>query len=88
VHTISLPFNPGDVIHRFGVKVTSPARTIMDAAEAGADPSSIQAAIAGALQQGLLTEGELLEAVRDRPKRVRDLVERAIWQNGEHAHVP
>jgi len=74
VHTISQPFGAGEVVQRFGVRVTSPARSIADAAEAGTDPSMIHEVIARALQQGLLTEGDLRMAVQDRPKRVRDLV--------------
>jgi predicted transcriptional regulator of viral defense system len=87
VHTISQPFRPGEVIQRFGVKVTSPARSIADAAEAGTDPSTIHEVIGSALRQGLLTEGDLHEAVEDRPKRVRDLVERAVRENGTRAPV-
>jgi predicted transcriptional regulator of viral defense system len=74
VHTTSRPFDAGEVVQRFGVKVTSPARSIADAAEAGTDPSAIREVIGRALQQGLLTERDLREAVQGRPKRVRDLV--------------
>lgn len=87
VHTISQPFHPGEVVQRFGVKVTSPARSIADAAEAGTDPSTIQEVIGNALRQGLLTEGDLHKAVQDRPKRVRDLVNRAVRENGTRAPV-
>ena len=87
VHTISRPFDPGDVVQRFGVRVTSPARSIADAAEAGTDPSVIHEVIGCALRQGLLTEGDLRKVVHDRPKRVRDLVERAIRENGTRAPV-
>jgi hypothetical protein len=85
VHTISQPFHPGEVVQRFGVKVTSPARSIADAAEAGTDPSTIHEVIGNALRQGLLTERDLDEAVQERPKRVRDLVERAVRENGARA---
>ena len=87
VHTISRPYHPGEVVQRFGVKVTSPARSIADAAEAGTDPNSVQEAIGSALRQGLLTAEELHKAVHERPKRVRDLVERAIKENGKRAPV-
>jgi len=87
VHTVTRPFHPGEVVQRFGVKVTSPARSIADAAEAGTDPSSIHEAIGSALRQGLLTAEELHKAAHDRPKRVRDLVERAIKENGQRASV-
>lgn len=87
VHTISRPFHPGEVLQRFGVKVTSPARSVADAAEAGTDPSTIHQVIGRALQQGLLTEGDLGEAVRNRPRRVRDIVGRALGENRTHANV-
>ncbi len=87
VHTISRPFDPGDVVQRFGVKVTSPARSIADAAEAGTDPSVIHEVIGSALRQGLLTEGDLRQVAHDRPKRVRDLVERAVRESGTRAPV-
>jgi len=87
VHTITQPFRPGEVVQRFGVKVTSPARSITDAAEAGTDPSTIHEAIRTALRQGLLTEEDLSKAVEGRPKRVRDLVERAVKQGRMHAQV-
>jgi predicted transcriptional regulator of viral defense system len=87
VHTVTRPFPPGEVVQRFGVKVTSPARSIADAAQAGTDPSSIQEAIGNALRQGLLTAEELHKAVHERPKRVRDLVERAIKENEKRAEV-
>jgi predicted transcriptional regulator of viral defense system len=85
VHTVTRPFHPGEVVQRFGVKVTSPARSIADAAEVGTDPSSIHEAIGSALRQGLLTAEELHKAAHDRPKRVRDLVEQAIRENGQRA---
>ena len=87
VHTVTRPFHPGEVIQRFGVRVTSPARSIADAAEAGTDPSSIQEAIGSALRQGLLTAEELPKAAHKRPRRVRDLVERAIKEDRRRAPV-
>jgi len=41
VHTTTRPFRPEEVVNRFGVRVTAPARTIVDNAEAGTDPSVI-----------------------------------------------
>lgn len=87
VDTITRPFHPGEVVQRFGVKVTSPARSIADAAEAGTDPGTVHEVIGSALRQGLLTEGDLQKAVQERPKRVHDLVERAVWENGTRAPV-
>lgn len=64
--------------HRFGVQITSPARTIADVADIGTDPSVVIEATARALGSGLVTRGELKTAVRRRSSRVRQLVDRAI----------
>jgi predicted transcriptional regulator of viral defense system len=87
VHTITKPFDAGEVVQRFGVRLTSPARSIADAAEAGTDPSTIQEVLESALRRGLLTEGDLRKAVQERPKRVRDLVERGIGEKVTSAPV-
>ena len=87
IHTTTRAFRPGEVVQRFGVRVTSPARSIADAAHSGTDPSSIHEAIRSALRQGLLTTQELRKAVQARPKRVRDLVERAIKEGGRPATI-
>ena len=87
IHTITRGFRPDEVIQRFGVRVTSPARTVADAAQAGTDPSSIIEAVTAALEQGLLSTDELLRAAENRPRRVRDLLERAIEERDRRARV-
>lgn len=87
VHTTTKPFRPGEVVQRFGVRITSPARTIVDAAEVGTDPSVIVEAVARALEEGLLTAEELGRTVEDRSRRVRKLIERAIGEAGRRAPV-
>ena len=87
IHTTTRGYRLGEVIQRFGVRVTSPARTIADAAQAGTDPSSIIEAVTAALEQGLLSTDELWRAAEDRPRRVRDLLERAIEQSDRRARV-
>jgi len=66
------------VANRFSVQVTSPARTIADVADIGADPSVIVEATARALNTGLVSQNELHTAVKRRSTRVRQLVQRAI----------
>ena len=39
VHTTTRPLRPGDLTEREGIRLTSPARTILDAAEIGVAPS-------------------------------------------------
>jgi predicted transcriptional regulator of viral defense system len=78
LHTTTVPLHRREVTHRFGVRVTSPARTIVDAAEIGVDPSVIIEATTRALAIGLVSPNELRTAVKRRSARVRQLVERAV----------
>jgi predicted transcriptional regulator of viral defense system len=80
LHTAVTPLRRDEVANRFGVQLTSPARTIADVAESGTDPSVVVEATARALSTGLLSPSELLEAVNLRSERVRRLVDRAITE--------
>lgn len=69
------PYPIGDAFYDAeGIPLTSPARTVADAAQARTDPSSIIEAVSAALEQGLLSTDELLRAAGNRPRRVRDLL--------------
>jgi predicted transcriptional regulator of viral defense system len=85
LHTTTVPLRRDEVANRFGVQVTSPARTISDIADIGTDPSVIAEAIARALATGLVSPTELHTAVKHRSTRVRHLVERAIEEAGVRA---
>lgn len=78
VHTTTRPIVAADVVVRDGVKVSAPARAIVDAAESGTAPEQIVAAVAQAIERGMATESQLLKAARDRGGRVERLVKRAI----------
>lgn len=78
LHTAVTPLRRDEVANRFGVELTSPARTIADVAESGTDPSVVVEAASRALGTGLISSSELLEAVDLRSERVRRLVDRAI----------
>jgi predicted transcriptional regulator of viral defense system len=78
LHTTTVPLGRTEVANRFGVRITSPARTIADVAEIGADPSVVIEAVDRALATGLVTPRELHAAVRGRSARVRQLVGRAV----------
>jgi predicted transcriptional regulator of viral defense system len=45
LHTASAPIPDGDITTRYGIRVTTPARTIIDAARSGAAPEQIQMAV-------------------------------------------
>jgi predicted transcriptional regulator of viral defense system len=78
VHTTSRPFGPYDIVIRDGMRVTSPSRTILDAAEAGTAPEQIEMAVQQALERGQVTESQLMEDARSRSKRVQELIIGAI----------
>jgi predicted transcriptional regulator of viral defense system len=78
IHTTTRPLTPQDLTHREGIRLTSVARTIADAAEAGSGPEQIELAIDQALQRGLTTRKRLEMAASDRSQRVQDLIQRAI----------
>lgn len=85
LHTTTVPLRRDEVANRFGVQITSPARTIADVADIGADPSVVIEAAARALATGLVSPNELRTAVEHRSGRVRRLFERAIDEAGVHA---
>ncbi len=78
MHTTSRPFGPYDIVIRDGMRVTSPSRTILDAAEAGTAPEQIEMAVQQALERGQVTESQLMEDARSRSKRVQELIIGAI----------
>lgn len=78
LHTTTVPLRRDEVTNRFGVQLTSPARTIADIADIGADPSVVIEATERAIASGLVSPNELLAAVKRRSGRVRQLVARAI----------
>lgn len=87
IHTTSRPLSTAEVIRRFGVRVTSPARTIVDAAEAGTEPSVIIEATNRATRTGLLVARELRQTSQHRSQRVRLLVERALKEVPANAQI-
>jgi predicted transcriptional regulator of viral defense system len=80
IHTSTTPLRREEVTSRFGVQLTSPARTIVDVADIGTDPSVVIEATARAFSTGLVSPSELSAAVEHRSARVRQLVKRAIQE--------
>lgn len=80
VHLGALPTE--DVQLYDGVRVTVPARSIVDAAAAGTDPSQIIKAVHEGLARGILTRDALLAGTGRHPNQhrrdARQLVEQAI----------
>jgi predicted transcriptional regulator of viral defense system len=78
VHTTMRPLGSRDVITRDGLRVTSPARTILDAAESGTAPEQIESAVRRAVSTGVLDEDRLRRMARERGGRVERLVIRSL----------
>jgi len=85
LHTTTVPLRRDEVTNRFGVQLTSPARTIVDVADIGADPSVVIEATGRAVTTGLVSPKELRAAGRRRSVRVRQLVARALQEIGLRA---
>ena len=82
LHTTTRPLTGSDVVVRDGMRVTGPARTIVDVAGAGVAPEQVVLAITQAIDRGLTTPGRLREAVRGRGRRVEHLVAVALAGTG------
>lgn len=78
VHTTDRPIWPGEREYREGMVITSATRSILDAAEKGADPEQIQLAVAQALERGLATDEEIRRAASERSHRVAKLIHGAL----------
>ena len=66
LHTATVPIPASDITTRHGIRITTPARTIIDAARSGTAPEQIQMAVRQALQEGRTTPNQLAEhAERD-----------------------
>lgn len=78
IHTTTRSLSPTDVVSRDGIPITSPARSIVDAAEAGTAPEQVVKAAREATERGLATADQLRAAARGRSSRVERLVERAV----------
>lgn len=78
LHTTETPPSGADVVVREGIAVTSPARTIVDAAAAGTAPEQIEAAIAQALRLGITTPSQLRRLAATKDQRVAETIERSV----------
>jgi predicted transcriptional regulator of viral defense system len=77
-HTTTRPLESADVFTRDGLRLTTPARTIVDVAESGAAPEQVIEATRQAIDRGLSTPARMRAAARSRSLRVRNLIEKAL----------
>ncbi len=81
--------HPDEITIREGISVTTPARTIVDAAAYGTDPEQVQLAVRQALDRALTSEAALRSAAGRSGYRysrnVRRLIESALRPETTHA---
>jgi predicted transcriptional regulator of viral defense system len=80
LHTTKLPLGPDETLVVEGVRVTSPARSIADAAAAGASPEHVIAAARQALARGMVTPAQLERAAGLRGPLVERMIRRALGE--------
>ncbi len=78
LHTVEEPLRHGEIVSRQGIRVTSPTRSIVDAAQAGTAPEQVILAIRQALQRGLTTPRALRAQTARASRRARSLIERGV----------
>lgn len=78
VHTANLPPTPDQTMVLEGIRITSPARSIADAAAAGASPEHILAAVRRALTRGMVTAEQLERVARQRGGAVARIILEAL----------
>ncbi|TAK30826.1 MAG: hypothetical protein EPO21_18510 [Chloroflexota bacterium] len=78
IHTTERLIRPTDRTIRGGMVITSAARTILDAAEAGTAPEQIEMAVAQAVERGMVLPDQLRRDAAERGRRVATLIEGAL----------
>lgn len=78
IHTTTKPFASGDVVTREGIRMTSPTRSILDVAQAGAPPEQVVMAVTQAIDRGLATTQSLRSGAEHRGRRVSGLIRAAL----------
>lgn len=78
IHLTTRPWKPGEIRTREGIPLTSPERSIIDAADWGTGPEQIEMAIIDALDRGMTTPARLRATAEDRNSRVQNLVNQSI----------
>ncbi len=80
LHTVTASIPDGDITTRHGIRVTTPARTIIDAARSGTAPEQIQMAVRQALQEGRTTPDQLAEHAERNGGHVAALVKQTTQE--------
>jgi predicted transcriptional regulator of viral defense system len=87
IHTTSRQLADSDVRRQYGIRLTSPERTVLDAAETGTQPEQIERAVGQAFRRGWIDLTRLRKAAEGRGTRVADLIVRALAMAETAAHA-
>jgi predicted transcriptional regulator of viral defense system len=79
-HTTTIPLAKSEVVWREGIRVTSPSRSIVDAALWGTAPEQIEMAIRQALTQGLTTPDALLDQAQRAGRRISEQISTVVTE--------
>lgn len=78
LHTATTPVPASEIVTRNGIRVTTPARAITDAASSGTAPEQIQMAIREAVEQGRATPHQLTDQAERHGGQAAALVRRTL----------
>lgn len=78
IHTTTRPIRQDEMRTIEGIRVTSPVRTILDAAEWGTAGEQVEMAVWQAIGLGKATRSQFLKEAEDRSRRVEELVDGAV----------
>ena len=78
VHTTTHSLERKNVTVQHGIRLTSPTRTVLDAAEAGTGPEQIEMAIRHTIDRGLVDPQRLEDEAEGYSGRARQLVHRTL----------
>jgi predicted transcriptional regulator of viral defense system len=85
LHTTVHVLPDADVTIREGMRVTSPERSLLDAAAAGTAPEQIVLGVRTAIQRGWASPSGISQRAQARGGRVAHLVQVALREEGAHA---
>ena len=78
IHTTTKPLQQSEILSKDGMRLTTPTRSIIDAAESGTAMEQVEMAVQQALERGLTTERRMRAAAASHSRRVIQLIDRAI----------
>jgi predicted transcriptional regulator of viral defense system len=80
LHTATVAIPDDEITIRYGIRVTTPAKSIIDAAGSGTAPEQIQMAIRQALEQGRTTPSQLASQAQRHGGQIAVLAHRTIQE--------